>query len=214
VAPDASVASTVIFPGSVSTGDVVSSTVIAKPSASVLPAASVAEHSTSENPIGKVEPLGGTQATETEPSTRSVADTVKEAVAPDASAASSVKSPGSVSAGPVVSSTVIVKLPVAVFPAASTAEHSTSENPIGKVEPLGGTQATETEPSTRSVADVAKETAAPAALVASTVISGGSVRSGGVVSTTVMEKLPIDVFPDPSIAEQLTVVPPMANVLP
>ncbi len=50
------------------------------------------------------------------------------------------------------SSTVTVNDADAEFPCASVAEHVTSVDPSGNVEPLGGTQVTATEPSTRSVA--------------------------------------------------------------
>jgi hypothetical protein len=50
--------------------------------------------------------------------------------------------------------------------------------------------------------------------VASAVGPLGTVTVGGVVSRTVTEKLPLVLFPAPSVAVQLTAVVPSANVLP
>ena len=60
--------------------------------------------------------------------------------------------PGSVRAGGVVSFTVTVKLPVAVFPAASLAVQLTVVVVIANVEPEAGVQPTATVPLTKSVA--------------------------------------------------------------
>jgi hypothetical protein len=89
-----------------------------------------------------------------------------------------------VTAGAVVSRTVTVKLPVASLPAASLAEQSTIVSPKGKVLPEAGEQVTRTEPSLSSVAEGAGSnvTAVPSGPVASTVISAGSERAGGVMS--------------------------------
>ena len=68
-----------------------------------------------------------------------------------------------------MSPTVIVKLPDAVFPAASLAVHVTVVVPIGKVDPDVGVQTTATEPSIASRAEAVKVAIAPAALVAACV---------------------------------------------
>jgi len=67
-------------------------------------------------PIGNKEPDAGIQVTGREPFTASLAETVKVTVAPEAFDASTVMSDGSVSVGGVVSATVTMKLPFAVFP--------------------------------------------------------------------------------------------------
>src|SRR4051794_18119507 len=68
--------------------------------------------------------------------------------------------------------------------------------------------------STRSDPAAMKVTTAPAGLVASTVMFVGTVTTGGVVSTTVTLNAPNDRLPAASIAEQLTVCVPSANVEP
>lgn len=89
-------------------------------------------------------------------------------LAPRLSAASAVvvlpaaRSTGSVRTGGGVSTTVILKLPVAVLPAPSSAEHDTSVEPAAKVEPDAGTQVTATTPSTTSVGDAVNVASAPA----------------------------------------------------
>jgi hypothetical protein len=73
-APDGLVASTVAFPGTVTTGGVVSLTVTVNEAVPVLPRTSVAVHVTVVAPSGNVTPLGGVQFTVTPPSMMSVAD--------------------------------------------------------------------------------------------------------------------------------------------
>ena len=68
-----------------------------------------------------------------------------------------------------MSPTVTVKLPEAMFPAASVAEHDTVVLPIGKVDPDAGVQTTATGPSIASRAEALKVATAPAALVAASV---------------------------------------------
>jgi sulfopyruvate decarboxylase TPP-binding subunit len=121
---------------------------------------------------------------------------------------------GSVSTGAIESLTVTVKLPLALFPAASAAEQVTVVVPIANVLPETGAQVTGTMPSIASSADAVKETTAPAALVASAVWLAGSVSTGAIESLTVTVKLPFATLPAASAAEQVTVVVPIANVLP
>ena len=132
----------------------------------MLPAASTAVHETVVAPIGKVEPDAGVQTTSTGPSIASRAEAVKVAVAPAPLVAATVKSAGGVSMGAVVSPTVTAKLPEAMLPAASVAEHDTVVLPIGKVEPDAGAQTAVTGPSIASRAEAVKVAIAPAALVA------------------------------------------------
>ena len=86
--------------------------------------------------------------------------------------------------------------------------------PKAKVLPEAGVQVGVIVPLTLSVAVALKVTVAPLGPVASVVILAGRLKVGGVVSRTVTVKLPFAVFPALSFAEQLTVVAPMAKVLP
>jgi len=69
----------------------------------------------------------------------------------------------------------------ALLPVLSVAEQVTVFVPTGKVEPEAGVQLTGTEPSTRSDAEAENVTTAPE-LAACTVISDGTVTTGGVLS--------------------------------
>jgi hypothetical protein len=84
-----------------------------------------------------------------------------------------------------VPSTVTVKLPVAVLPDESDAEHDTVVTPIANVEPDAGVHVTGTVPSTMSVAVAAKLTTAPAGDVAATRIGAGSDNAGATPSVMV-----------------------------
>ena len=115
----------------------------------------------------------------------------KYTIAPEAPVAAWVWSAGSDKIGGVLSSTVIVKLPLARFPAASAVVQFTRLSPRAKVLPEDGVQTTaESGSSTRSDAVAKKFTTAPAGPVASCAWSGGKVRTGAVVSSTVIWKLP------------------------
>src|SRR5512140_752949 len=86
---------------------------------------SVAEQLTTVEPKPKLLPEPGTQLTGTAPSTTSIAEVEKLAVAPVGLVASIVISAGKVSAGASGSWTLIIKLPFAVLLCASVAEHLT-----------------------------------------------------------------------------------------
>ena len=101
-----------------------------------------------------------------------------------------------------------------VLPAASDAVHLTVVLPSANVEPLGGTHATVGCGVTASVADVAKVTTAPLALLASAVMVPGTVRDGAVLSRTLTVNDPVVWLLASSVAVQLTVVVPTANVPP
>jgi hypothetical protein len=94
--------------------------------------------------------------------------------------------PGSDSAGGVVSTTVTLKLPV-VVPVVAVAVQFTVVVPSGKIEPDAGAQ----EMVALSVAVTTYVTAAPAALVASAVMSGGSVSTGPFDTVTLNVPIPI-----------------------
>jgi len=183
------------------------STVTLKLPLVVLLALSVAEQLTDVVPTGKVLPEGGTQVTGSEPSITSVAVAVKVTTAPDGPVAVVVMSAGSVRMGAPLSCTVTLKLPLAGFEP-SVAEQLTDVVPSGKVLPEGGTQVTETAPTTISVAEAEKATTAPDGLVAAAVILAGRLKVGVVVSTIVTVKDPLADNPPESVTEQLTVVVP------
>src|SRR5262245_61515799 len=104
-----------------------------------LPALSFAVQVTVVTPCGKVEPEAGWQWTVTGPSTRSVAaGGMKVTAAPPGPVASATKSVAWLMLGAVVSTTVVVKLFVALLPWASVAVQVTVVVPSGKVEPEVG----------------------------------------------------------------------------
>ena len=92
--------------------------------------------------------------------------------------------------GGVVSCTVTLKPPLTVLLFESDAEQVTEVVAIANTLPEDGAHVTGNAPSTTSFAVAVKFTVAPAALVASTVISAGKDRVGAVVSCTVTVKLP------------------------
>ncbi|MEP6469825.1 MAG: hypothetical protein ABJC24_08655 [Chloroflexota bacterium] len=150
----------------------------------VLPAVSVAEQVTVVAPSAKVEPDTGTHDTDglAGPTASVAVGVVKITTAPLAPAASTVMSDVAATAGAVVSTTVTVKLPFAVLPAASVAEQFTVVVPRAKVVPEVGLHVTVGEAGLASVADAVYENTAPEALVASTVALAGRVRTGGAES--------------------------------
>ena len=118
--------------------------------------------------------------------------------------------------GGVRSSTVTVKLALAVLPWASVAEQVTVVGAKPNTLPEAGSHDTATTSSTRSLAvGRSKVTGAPAADSASATRSGLTLASvGGVVSTTVTTKVRWAVLPRVSLATQSTGVASSANVLP
>jgi len=117
-------------------------------------------------------------------------------------------------AGAVVSRTVTVKLPVAVFPDKSVAEQLTVLVPIANIDPEVGVHDTLRAPLTKSVALAVNVTVAPDALVASTILLAGNESDGAVVSRTVTVNVALPVFPEESVAVHITVVVPSGNVEP
>ena len=153
VAPDALVASTVAFAGTVITGAVVSRTSTVKDVLPTFAWLSVALHATVVVPAGNVAPLADVQLTATLPSTRSIAEAVNVNGAPAGPVASIVALAGTVIAGAVVSRTSTVNVFVCVFAWLSVAVHVTVVAPNANVDPLAGRQLTATPPSKMSVAD-------------------------------------------------------------
>lgn len=116
---------------------------------------------------------------------------------------------------PALSRTVTWNAADALFFAASVAVHMTVVVPIAKVEPEGGLQAAATCPSTRSLAETEYVATAPDEPVASIVMFGSAEIAGGVVSWTLTLKVAgVAALPCESVAEQVTVVTPIANVEP
>src|SRR4051812_11959956 len=139
--------------GTVTSGFVVSCTLIVKEPGAVLWGASVAEHLTWVLPIGNSEPEAGVQVTSNLPSTRSSAVAVKDTAVPDFAVASTTMLAGRVSFGAVVSCTVTSNECSALLPCESTAVQATVVIPTANTEPEAGAQVTGTEsPSTMSVA--------------------------------------------------------------
>ena len=135
-------------------------------------------------------------------------------MAPSGPVASTTWSPGAVTSGAVVSSTVTVKSSVVALPASSVAVHSTVVVPRAKVLPLTGAQERVTLSSTRSLVATTYETSAPSGPVASAVMFAGTVSEGAVVSTTVTSNDPDVVWPWLSVAVQSTGLVPRGNVAP
>jgi hypothetical protein len=185
-----------------------------------LPAASEAVHTTVEVPRAKVLPDACTQVTVTVPLTRSEAvGAVYDTTAPAAEVASTHGMLDGVlrMVGGVLSHTVTVKLDVAELPFESVVLHVTVVVPRGNVEPDGSTQATVTEPSTKSVAvGLVYVTTRPAAEVASWhgMSDGVPVMVGGVLSHTSTMKEEEAELPAVSTAVHTTVEVPRGNTLP
>src|SRR5260221_7583559 len=145
--------------GHVITGTSMSFTMTLKLQLAVFPAASVAVQVTVFVPVPKLEPLVGTQATVT-PGQLSVAVAAKFTTGPHwPGTVLVVMFAGQVRMGISMSSTVTLKLQVAVLPEASVAAQITRFVPVLKVEPLTRTQAT-TTPGQLSLALAAKVTTA------------------------------------------------------
>jgi hypothetical protein len=134
--------------------------------------------------------------------------------APVGPVASIVVFAGTVRTGGAVSLTVTVNEAEPVLPCVSAAVQVTVVTPIRNVEPLAGVQLTGRAPSTLSAADAEYVNTAPVGPVASMVAFAGSVNAGGVVSATVTLNEAEPVLPWVSVAVQVTVVVPSANVKP
>lgn len=212
-APSPPAASRVTLVESLSAGGVVSTTLTWKVPLAELERESDDVHVTVVVPNAKVVPDAGLQETGRDPSTRSLAVTVNETAAPPGPVASAVFGAGSASDGGVVSCTTIRNDPVAVLERESVALHVTVVVAIGNVEPEAPSQFTGTDPSTVSVAEAEKVAGAPDDAAASSVWSGGSERTGLVVSRTVMVKLVL-AFGPPFSTEHVTVDVPSAKVEP
>jgi len=147
----------------------------------VLPCVSVAVQVTVVVPIAKVDPESGEHEGVMLPSTASLAEAEKVTVLPAAESASRVMSPGVETDGLVVSWTVIWNWPVPVSPAAFVALHETTVVvPSGKTSPELWSHVTTAAGSLLVTVNV---TTAPAADVASAVISDGTVTTGAPADT-------------------------------
>src|SRR5439155_27080144 len=142
-----------MFPGTLTTGGVVSTTVTVNVLVDEFPCASVALQVTVVAPSGKVVPEAGLQLAATAPSTMSAAEALWPAarrVGPDATLG---MFPGTLTTGGVVSWTVTVNVLADEYPCASVALQGTVVAPSGKIEPDAGLQLAATAPSTMSAAE-------------------------------------------------------------
>ncbi len=175
-----------------------------------LPAVSVAVQVTVVVAIANVEPDPGEHVTPTEPDTASLAvGLVNVTEAPEAEVASAVMFAGTLLiTGPVVSTTVILKVAVLLFPCVSVAVHVIVCGPMENVAPEVASQLEVATASSGSVNETVKVTAAPAELVASAVMSAGTPMTGGVEShgPTVTLNGAVEALLRVSLAEQVTVV--------
>ena len=109
---------------------------------------------------------------------------------------------------------VTVKLQLAVLPEPSVAVQTTVTTPVENAAPDGGAQATV------GVENVSVAVAVKVTIVeqdpgsALCVMLLGQVTTGGVASITVTMKVPVRVFPTPSVAVLVTIVVPSGNVDP
>jgi hypothetical protein len=216
VAPLDDCASTFSAPGTLTTGGVVSTSVTLTVNEPVLtlPCASAARHATLVFPTGNVAPDAGEQDGAMEPSTVSVAVTAKVAEPPPELCVVSEMSPGRWSCGAVVSTTCTSKEAVALLPCASVARQVTVVAERAKVDPETGVHDGERDPSTASIAEALKVTAAPAEELASRVTPAGTPTPGAVVSRTATVNEAEPVLPCASVARHVTIVEPMGNVAP
>ena len=122
--------------------------------------------------------------------------------------------PGRLRLGAAVSATTTENEPLLELPCASAAVHVTVVEPSENVAPEAGEHVVATAPSTRSVAEAAKLTAAPAADFASAVSVPGTARAGGVVSETTTANEAVPTLPFESTALQSIGVEPTTNALP
>ena len=192
----------------VTTGGVASVTVTVNRATAAFCAASVAWHDTVVDPYANVDPDAGVHSTGTNSSTASVAFADHVARAPDGDRPTSAMSASGAMDGAVMSRTLTVIVLADALPASSVAVQDTIVSPNAKPAPDTGPHTTFTVASTTSMTPgVAYVTAAPAALVASTLTSGNAPRTGAVLSATVTVILVVDALPASSVAVQETWVP-------
>jgi hypothetical protein len=179
-----------------------------------LPAVSVARHVTVVVPKVKVAPERGPHTGVSGPSTASLAVTLNVTVAPAPLAASIVRFDGIINTGGVVSSTLTLKLAVAVLPAASVERQVTVVSPNANSVPERGEHTGTMAPSTTSEALAEKVTVAPLFAVALVEKSSGTFSAGALVSDTLTTNELFAVLPALSVAVQRTVVLPNGKVEP
>ena len=134
---------------------------------------------------------------------------------PSASEHSTTTFPGHSTTGAVSSTTVTVKVQLAVLPLSSVAVQVTVVVPMPRMLPEAGTATTATTLSQSSVA-VGRSKVATAwqRSFAAKVRLEGQVITGSVVSSTVTVKLQVLELPAASVAVAVTVVVPIAKVEP
>jgi hypothetical protein len=170
--------------------------------------ASSAVHVTVVVPIGNVEPDGGSHTTVTPGQLSDATGGSKFTMAPATPGSlGTVISSGHVMTGASVSWTVMVKLHVLVFPAASVAVSVTVVVPFGKKLPEAGLAVTKA-PQLSEAVGAGKFTTAPHWFgLFETVMFAGHVMVGGSVSTTVTLK----VHCSPDLVLHVTVVVPFGK---
>jgi len=203
-------------PGRWSCGAVVSMTCTSKDAVALLPCASVARQVTVVDERANVDPETGVHDGERDPSTASTAEALNVTAAPADELASRVTPAGTLTVGAVVSRIATMNEAEPVLPCASVARHVTIVEPMGNVAPDAGEHDAGSGPSTLSLADAVNVTCAPLPDVASFVTSAGTLTTGDVVSAgvTVIENVPMLVFPCASVTVQETVVSPSGNADP
>src|SRR5207249_206119 len=205
---------TVRLPGQLGTGRSVSVTVTVKVQLELLPLASVAVQVTVLVPLAKLEPEAGTHRTEP-PGQLSVNEKAKLAlVAHSPGAVLTVRLPGQLGTGRSVSVTVTVKVQLELLPLASVAVQVTVLVPLAKLVPDAGTHRIE-PPGQLSVNEKAKLALVahcPGAVL--TVRLPGQLGTGRSVSLTVTVKVQFELLPLASVAVQVTVLVPLAKLVP
>ena len=216
-APACEVASAVMLPGTTTTGAVVSTsaTFTGKLALATLPLVSAAVQVTVVVPRANSDPLVGLQLGVSAPSALSLAVTANVPIAPPGTVVVRFIGPGTTMTGAVLSISVTVTGSVAlpVLPAASVEEHETVVVPTANFVPDAGEHVIAGEASTLSLTVAVYVTATPAGSVVVTLEGPLTLTVGAVMSLTVTANVPtVDIFP--SVALQLTVVEPRANVEP
>jgi hypothetical protein len=182
--------------GTFTTGGVVSTTETSNEALTAEPELSTAVQLTGVVPSANREPEGRVHETTSGPSTVSEAEGAGAYVtfAPVGPVASTVCLAGTAIVG-AASVTDTVNVPEALLPAASRALHETVVRPIRNVDPDAGVHVTARGPSTASFAEALNDTARPAALVASTVMSAGTMTVGAAASRTMTVNVRDPEFP-------------------
>jgi hypothetical protein len=110
--------------------------------------------------------------------------------------------------------TVTVKLQEFILPDASLTVQATVVAPTGKHVPDGGLHVGEPTPGQLSLTVGLLKLTTAHVLFVDAIWSAGQVRLGACMSLTVTVNMQLDMLPDASLTEQVTVVTPLENVEP